>query len=668
MASSTRRVLGREWRSLRNARARIDRRTVADTDTLDRFERLEASATDLMAALGRAAGGDTGAVLTRGAELAGLEAASAREQAAEAVALVRGNATSAARDRAAAARATQQALSGNAPRSERYASDARGVRDLLLFIDQGAGWAVPVEQWLGATDQRLDTVRELGKGLRRPALRASAAARADARDRLVVSAAIVVGLTVTVLVLGLLLARAIRRPIRDVAEAARTTAERRRDPEADLSAGEPETLRVRTRDEVGAVARAVRDLDFAVVDRLRDQGLWGRPDAAPLSVDLARRNRPLLDRQRALIADLAAVELEPARVRTLRDIDALATRMHRNTDSVLVVAGIDEPRAGRGHQPLRDLVRDAVTDVEQFVGVEIVGLPDDIDIADRAADDVEHILAELLGNAARASTDGSPVLVSARRDGSRLEISISDEGVGISYERLDALNEILAHPPLPGFDHSLSLGLVVVARLAERVGARVMLRSAETVGTTATLTLPGEIVRSALAPSTFPPAPVDDWIDDTNEARPEVLPEAPQAAPPEVPPALVAIPIPVALPATEARPAPDSPIVFDPLEPGCAEVWCPADDTLAAPGPPRLDLTLAEATDHALMEADDDARRPVHFTPVPIIDDHDLLPTLGHHVRHRRRRPTRRNGMPTATVATTDGAEVAFARVGQPPR
>ena len=72
---------------------------------------------------------------------------------------------------------------------------------------------------------------------------------------------------------------------------------------------------------------------------------------------------------------------------------------------------------------------------------------------------------------------------------------ISDKGIGISVERMTALNKLLADPPPPGLVLSRSLGLVVVARLAQRTGVSVALRSAPTVGTAAVLTVPASIVR-----------------------------------------------------------------------------------------------------------------------------------------------------------------------------
>ena len=291
--------------------------------------------------------------------------------------------------------------------------------------------------------------------------------------------------------------------------------------------------------------------------------------------------------------------------------------MFRNTDSVLVVAGLEEPRESAPPQALRDLVRDAIVDVAQFVGVEVVGLPDGIEIAHDAGDDVEHILAELLDNAARASTEGTPVIVSARRAGERLELCVSDEGRGMPVDRLDALNEVLAHPPLPGLDHSVSVGLVAVARLAERIGATVTLRSATDVGTVATLGLPARILRTAPGVSVAAGAdapgtghPVEEWT--------------PVVAAPRV----------------------DEPTAAEPT----------------APEPTAPEPTAPEPT--ARRAPPDEAPRLVRFSPVPVAGGHDLLPPPVRHPRHRHRREGRRAPTPvTGPVAAPGASGVAFARV-----
>ena len=111
--------------------------------------------------------------------------------------------------------------------------------------------------------------------------------------------------------------------------------------------------------------------------------------------------------------------------------------------------------------PLLDVVRGAASEIGDFARIDIVGLPPDVEIVGRFAVDLTHVLAELLENATNYSAPETRIFVGARRRPNGLELTIADEGIGVPVDRLDALNELLAHPPLPGFDLSRSLGLVV---------------------------------------------------------------------------------------------------------------------------------------------------------------------------------------------------------------
>ncbi len=635
-----------QWDELRAARAAIDRRTVGDLATLERFARLETATNATLERLADAASGDTAPVLQDRAGLAALETAMAQEQATVATELARGRVSPLLRDQARAARVDQAAAIDATTVSGTPVS--RTARDFARLVDAGATAAIPVPRWLQVTDRDLGALRSRAATLDRAATTAAATARSRVRDSGIAAALAIAGLLLVLVAAGALLARAIRRPIREVAETARRAADRRAGP--DPAGADPEPVPVASPDEVGATARAVHDLDQTVVDRLRGNG--GHHEAT-LSAHLARRNRPLLDRQRALIAELAATDMPPERVRVLRDIDALATRMHRNTDSVLVVAGLEEPREAAPPRQLRELVRDAIADVAQFVGVEVVGLPDGVEIAHDAGDDVEHILAELLENAARAATEGTPVLVSARRAGDRLELCVSDEGRGMPVDRLDALNEVLAHPPLPGFDRSLSVGLVAVARLAERIRASVTLRSAADVGTVATLSLPARILRTAsrvpgaVAPDTGPAAPSGSTPDEGTPivATPEPTgPTGPTGPTDDAPPPPA--PVPRAI----------QPILVVPTSPPAA--------ISPVPVPVVLSRTHPQVPPIDGEEGEEEPPRLVRFSPVPVVGGHDLLPPPARHPRHRRHREGRGAPAPVPVPEPPPGPDaVAFARV-----
>jgi signal transduction histidine kinase/CheY-like chemotaxis protein len=97
---------------------------------------------------------------------------------------------------------------------------------------------------------------------------------------------------------------------------------------------------------------------------------------------------------------------------------------------------------------------------------------------------VHRILLNLVANAIRYTERGG-VLVGCRTRGERLRIAVWDTGRGIPHERRDDVFrefvQLGSHDPrLAGQSGGLGLGLAIVARLADLLGARIELRS--TVG------------------------------------------------------------------------------------------------------------------------------------------------------------------------------------------
>ena len=145
--------------------------------------------------------------------------------------------------------------------------------------------------------------------------------------------------------------------------------------------------------------------------------------------------------------------------------------------------------------------------------------------------DVSHLLAELLENAAAFSPPSAPVVVAGRRVDRRFVITITDEGIGMSDDRLAAANALLARPPAPGLSLSRTLGLYVVAHLAARHGIHVQLRHAPGTGLTAVVALPTDVLaRVEDAPLPQPPrvepasapAPPMTYVAEPVDAEPLV--------------------------------------------------------------------------------------------------------------------------------------------------
>ncbi len=158
----------------------------------------------------------------------------------------------------------------------------------------------------------------------------------------------------------------------------------------------------------------------------------------------------------------------------------------------------------------------------------------------RAVSDVSHLLAELLENATSFSSPETAVVVSGAITKSGFVLAITDQGIGMTPERIAEANTLLRHPPVVGLALSRALGLHVVGALAKRHGIAVEIRKASPVGTVALVALPKAILEArGRNEGSTPMAPVysPDVDDDgapmglgARRAEPTTITAAPASA------------------------------------------------------------------------------------------------------------------------------------------
>ncbi|WP_280865631.1 nitrate- and nitrite sensing domain-containing protein [Streptomyces sp. SAI-127] len=222
-------------------------------------------------------------------------------------------------------------------------------------------------------------------------------------------------------------------------------------------------------------------------------------------VSLALRTLGLVERQLAVIESLEEREQDPDRLATLFKLDHFATVMRRHSENLLVLAGTEHVQQSAGPVPLVDVVRAAVSEIERYERVRIAALPPHAHVAGFAADDLSHLLAELMENATSFSPPDLPVEVSGwLLESGEVMLSVQDEGIGMTAERMTTLNSRLAEfDPEAAYesydegDEGLGLGLYVVARLAHRHGVRVQLREQKQGGVAAVVVLPKSLLTAA---------------------------------------------------------------------------------------------------------------------------------------------------------------------------
>ncbi|MBO0655228.1 nitrate- and nitrite sensing domain-containing protein [Streptomyces triculaminicus] len=261
-----------------------------------------------------------------------------------------------------------------------------------------------------------------------------------------------------------------------------------------------ESVGVHSRDEIGKVAAAFDEVHQEAVRLAAEQALL-RGNVNAMFTNLSRRSQGLIQRQLSLISELESREADPDQLSSLFRLDHLATRMRRNGENLLVLAGEEPGRRWTRPVPLVDVLRAAASEVEQYERIELSGVPP-TEVAGRVVNDLVHLLAELLENATSFSSPQTKVKVTghALPDG-RVLVEIHDTGIGLSPEDLAAINERLASPPTVDVSVSRRMGLFVVGRLSLRHGIRIQLRPSDSGGTTALVMLPVDVAQGHKKPA-----------------------------------------------------------------------------------------------------------------------------------------------------------------------
>ncbi|MFD5766149.1 nitrate- and nitrite sensing domain-containing protein [Streptomyces sp. NPDC127049] len=263
-------------------------------------------------------------------------------------------------------------------------------------------------------------------------------------------------------------------------------------------------------DEIGQVGEALttvhRDALSAAVERAElASGISG------VFVNLARRSQVLVHRQLNLLDSMERRADDPAELGDLFRLDHLTTRMRRHAESLIILSGAAPGRAWRMPVLLTNVVRAAVSEIEDYARVEVRGLPETA-VAGGAVADLTHLLAELIENAAQFSPPHTKVRVSGEPVGNGYALEIEDRGLGMGKDSLTEANARIAQSEALDLFDSDRLGLFVVSRLSSRHAIKVHLRPSPYGGTTAVVLLPTELLQG-----THPtgPATVDHAAEET---------------------------------------------------------------------------------------------------------------------------------------------------------
>ncbi|MBF6333084.1 sensor histidine kinase [Nocardia transvalensis] len=512
------------------------------------------------------------------------------------------------------ATAHQRGLLDAALRSE-DATRAADAEAVAIDSERGAlTRPVPVGDWWTQMTTVIDAQRDVQR-----AVAADIRSRADElRD----GAATTLGAYLAVAVLAVLVlvalmvtsVRAIVRPLAALATEADEVATHRL-PQlvtawheaADTEPGPPEPFRTPdgASDEIVSVAQAFDRVQRTAYELATEQALLRRNTTESLA-NLGRRNQNLVRRQLALISEFEREELDPKALGNMFELDHLATRMRRNAESLLVLVGEASPRRWSEPIPLTDVIRAALSEVDDYRRV-VLRRVDDVPIAGGVVSELAHMLAELIENGLAYSPPDLEVEIYGRRIGQPYMLAVVDHGVGMPPDQLAAANARLRGEADFLVAPTRFLGHYVVGRLAERLGIEVELTVSPVSGVVARMLLPPELM-----------ADLSELRSDWKKQPPQQLwtPPAALAAPPAETTAL--------LRPVEPSAAPPDP--FPTLPPG------PMKDSLKASAAQRLSTsdtgtfpadaeTPDTESDSNNIPGREDSGRGSHYTdPAPVTE------------------------------------------------
>ncbi|MCW2136363.1 sensor histidine kinase [Actinoplanes cyaneus] len=254
------------------------------------------------------------------------------------------------------------------------------------------------------------------------------------------------------------------------------------------------------RDEIGQLGHAFNDVQRTAVQSAVDEANVRR-GINEVFLNIARRSQTLLHRQLSLLDRMERRETEPQELEDLYRVDHLATRMRRHAEDLVILAGAAPGRGWRNPVPVIDVIRGAISEVEDYKRVDIRAVAPAA-LLGRSVGDVIHLLAELIENAASFSPPHTRVQVSGQALPDGYVIEVEDRGLGMTPAGLEVANRRLAEPPEFDPADSARLGLFVVAQLATRHGIRVSLSASPYGGITAIVMVPADLVTTAPGPAT----------------------------------------------------------------------------------------------------------------------------------------------------------------------
>jgi signal transduction histidine kinase len=286
------------------------------------------------------------------------------------------------------------------------------------------------------------------------------------------------GATVIALALGVLLARAISQPVKELTEGTQRVAS------GELGHQVP----VRTQDEIGELAVSFNRMsaDLATANQLRRQMTAdiAHELRTPLSIILgyseALSDGKLQGKTAIYDAMYGEAQLLSHLVDDLRTL-SLADAGELALNRSLISAGECIERTAASHAELA---------VQRGIRLEVQLAPD-LPLVNADRERIAQVLANLVSNALRYTPAGGVITLAAARSGDRVLLRVSDTGPGIEPEHLPYVFKRFyrADDSRPANGES-GLGLAIAKSLVEAHGGTIQVESEPGHGATFTVALP----------------------------------------------------------------------------------------------------------------------------------------------------------------------------------
>jgi signal transduction histidine kinase len=296
-------------------------------------------------------------------------------------------------------------------------------------------------------------------------------------------------------------------------------------------------------DEIGSLAMSFNTVLTTSVEASFSHSQRRAATVTNMLMNLGRRNQAIIDRQLIVLDALQAGTHDTQLLKSLFELDHAATRMRRNAENLVLLAGQRGVRAWREPVSLDDVMRAAMSETRALERVRVEESDHQVMVSGAHVVELSHLLAELLENALAYSPPSSSVVIRANQFTDHGRVSIIDSGVGLPDDELAQANERLSNPPDIDALTTDRVGFHVVGRLARHMGVQVMLLNNPAGGLVCQILLPTTIYASASELSTT--GTTDSFLNHAPfEPGPRLVPPvAPSTRTPESEPARTRLPV-----------------------------------------------------------------------------------------------------------------------------